>query len=97
MLHSMYTWIILQRLFCYVDVLFMLILVLSGMFLQEEQARKEWEEQRRRTLLEEERQKFEDELKVQMAQSVADSEWLRREEKAFSVSNGNHSENVSSH
>ena len=38
--------------------------------------------------------KFEDELKVQRAQSDADSEWLRREEQAFSVSNGKSSENV---
>ena len=45
-------------------------------------------------LREEERKKFEDELRVQRAQSDADSEWLRREEKAFSVSNGKPPENV---
>ena len=56
--------------------------------------RKEREEERRLTLLEEERKKFEEELKVQRAQSDADSEWLRREEKAFGVSNGTVSENV---
>ena len=44
-------------------------------------------------MLEEERMKFENELKVQRAQSDADSEWLRREERAFSVSNGKSSEN----
>ena len=56
--------------------------------------RKEREEEIRRHFLEEERKKFEDELKVQRAQSDADSEWLRREERAFSVSNGKTSENT---
>jgi len=56
--------------------------------------RKEREEEIRRHFLEEERKQFEDELKVQRAQSDADSEWLRREERAFSVSNGKTSENA---
>jgi len=62
--------------------------------LLEEQVRKEREEEIRRHFLEEERKQFEDELKVQRAQSDADSEWLRREERAFSVSNGKTSENA---
>ncbi|XP_065061772.1 focal adhesion kinase 1-like isoform X1 [Rhopilema esculentum] len=64
--------------------------------LQEEHARKQWEEERRRHLLFEEKQKFEDELRVQRAQSDADSEWLRKEERAFSISNGKKSESGTS-
>ena len=58
--------------------------------------RKQWAEERRKQLLKEEKKKFEDDLRVQKEQSDADSQWLQKEERSFSISNGKKSDAVSS-
>eukprot|EP00794_Sanderia_malayensis_P004749 gene4749-5373_t len=54
--------------------------------LQEKHAREQEEKDRRKRQLFQERKHFESELREQRAQSDADSEWLRREERALSHS-----------
>ena len=57
--------------------------------------RKQWAEERRKQLLKEEKKKFEDDLRVQKEQSDADSQWLQKEERSFSISNGKKPDTVS--